>query len=520
MPYALDQLFKDLAQKRSGVSGADGPSQAEYAEVWNAYLRYLTSCLEQRRGLHLHNFSKVGWVASRARPGANPSYRPYIGFTDQFCRSCGMAPEAVRRLTKPPSGEMCPMEDFNFSKASIKFSNELTKDQVFSGLRAIVQRLGEVIGDGREVQIPFGEVGRLTCRGDREPQFSFSAQYAGDGGAARPGTGANDGGGGAAFRKEAPAAAQGLGIYAGGESPMRQGPMRQEPVHQEEPMLHRAPTPAPLNLAHSASAPGLMTPPASGAGRTPTANLTGAQFKKEVAYKEAMDRHICAMEARAAEAIAERQAWQQHQDECISQERDEIQSKRARAHMNLHHLRHQIQMDEERKREQRKEDIATASAHDFPKFGVAETSGSKDFVKNQQERMRAELDEQVRTNNTLRNLAKQRERTLELNQLQANREEMAMLRNAERAKKVYDREALATAWNSEIRMKNIWKAIDNHHKVGSANSSHAPQVLPIDGLPPPSRSGSVASAGRLMTGSSRRVPLGASSSLARLEGIR
>lgn len=257
-----------------------------------------------------------------------------------------------------------------------------------------------------------------------------------------------------------------------------------------------------------------------GGGGSPTASLTNAQYKKEVAYKEAMDRHICAMEARAAEAIAERQAWSQHMDECLAQERDEIQSKRTRAQMNLHFLKHQIQMGEDKKREQRKDDIVSASAHDFPKFHQAQACDTKDFVHGQQARLRADLDEQVRTNNTLRNLAKQRERTLEINQLQANREEMAMLRNAERAKKVYDREALATAWNSEIRMKNIWKAIDNHNKVGSQAGSHPPQVLPLDGLPPPSRGGSsVASAGRLMTGSSRRVPLGASSSLGRLEGL-
>lgn len=28
------------------------------------------------------------------------------------------------------------------------------------------------------------------------------------------------------------------------------------------------------------------------------------------------------------------------------------------------------------------------------------------------------------------------------------------------AKKAFDRESLATAWNADIRMKNIWKAID------------------------------------------------------------
>merc|ERR1711972_1220972 len=95
---------------------------------------------------------------------------------------------------------------------------------------------------------------------------------------------------------------------------------------------------SPPALAPSASAPCLTPPSSMGGGGSPTASLTNAQYKKEVAYKEAMDRHICAMEARAAEAIAERQAWSQHMDECLAQERDEIQSKRTRAQMNLHFL--------------------------------------------------------------------------------------------------------------------------------------------------------------------------------------
>merc|ERR1712217_610598 len=189
------------------------------------------------------------------------------------------------------------------------------------------------------------------------------------------------------------------------------------------------------------------------------------------------DRHIGAMEARATEAVSERDAWNEHVNTCLEQERDEIQARRSRNQYNLHFLRHQMALGEHKRKEQRKDDIVAASAHDFPKFTEPVADEMKAFIEGQQARMRSDLDEQVRTNNTLRNLAKQRERNLEINQLEANKHEMAMLRNAERAKKSYDREALATAWNSEIRMKNIWKAIESHNKVGSAAGSHAPQVL-------------------------------------------
>jgi hypothetical protein len=263
----------------------------------------------------------------------------------------------------------------------------------------------------------------------------------------------------------------------------------------------------PRSLAGSNSEPCLSR------GDTPKSRtnvLTAQQYKREIAFKEAMDRHIGEMEARASEAVKEKEAWHSHVNDCLVQERDDIQMKRLRMRENSHFLKSQKSLNEERRREQRQEDIVCASAHDFPRFTEPAEAEMKEFVKGQQSRMREDLDTQVRTNTTLRNLGKQRERQLELNQLEANRAEMALLRDAERAKKAYDREAMATAWNSEIRMKNIWKAIESHNKVGSVSQ---PEVLEM----PPSRGGSsIQSAGRIMTGSSRRVPLGASSSLSKL----
>ena len=44
------------------------------------------------------------------------------------------------------------------------------------------------------------------------------------------------------------------------------------------------------------------------------------------------------------------------------------------------------------------------------------------------------------------------------------------------AKKAYDKEALATAWNADIRMKNIWKAIEARQQAlqrqSRANRNH------------------------------------------------
>lgn len=532
--YSLEGIVQDIVQKRGRVEKKDGENvQLEYSAVWAALVRYIQACLEQRRGLHITNFCKIGWQLEKKRQGGKAVYRPYFQFVDQFCRSY-LSQEALRKNVALQSSDLCPFEDFNFSKAAIKFSQNLTKDQVFVGIKSFVQRIGEVIAEGKEVDIAIEDVGRLICRGDRDPRFQFAPEMYIREGLEAPAASSDEGANqktSASFRRGGTEEAIGLGIQGSRAVPLASVP---EEKVEPEPMAAHFTFPAasmtaqdferysryeePLGTVqdyadYSSEPPRRLVSSGSAMSMlSQTPSLTNTQYKKEVAYKEAMDRHISAMEARASEAMSEREAWGQHVQACQDQERDEIHYKRTKAQMNLNFLQHQIKLGEDKKKEQRKEDIVAASAHDFPQLSLLTDEDRKTFVHGQQARMRADLDDQVRTNQTLRNLAKQRERTIEVNQLEANRREMSMLRNAERSKKAYDREALATAWNSEIRMKNIWKAIESHNKVGS----HPPQVLLTDSLPP-SRGSSAMTAGRLLTGSSRRVPLGASNSMSQLE---
>mmetsp|Transcript_24395 Transcript_24395/g.69945 ORF Transcript_24395/g.69945 Transcript_24395/m.69945 type:complete len:529 (+) Transcript_24395:74-1660(+) len=521
--YTLDALVQDVAQRRGQVQKAGELSPADFAEVWNAFAKYAGFCMEQRRGLTLSSFCKMGWQLEKKLNGA--SYRPFFQLSEQFCRAY-LNQEALRKVgaQAASANELCPFEDFNFSKAAIRFSQQLTKDQVFTGLRSLVQRLGEAIGEGKEIEVSMGEMGKLVCRMG-EPRFVFAQEiYTKEG--LDPPPGAPAAGAlrtAAAFSREAPAGSRALGLRGSRAAPAAEEPpaQRAPPSPMAESLPDEAPnsmgysgfrsdelplrpsqaTPSRRSLMSSGSAPNL------GNGSDTPAVLTTQQYKRELAYKEAMDRHITAMEARANEVVQEREHWQDHVQTCLEQERDEIQQRRMRNQQNLHFLQHQMALGEEKKKEQRRDDIVSASAHEFPKFTEPQAHEMRDFVRGQQVRMRSDLDDQVRTNNTLRNVAKQRERALEVNQLETNRQEMSMLRNAERAKKAYDREALATAWNSEIRMKNIWKAIETHNKVGANDAS--------DSMPP-SRGGSAVSAGRIMTGSTRRAPLGASNSLSRL----
>lgn len=485
----FDGLVQDIIQRRVRLGTKEGSESArDYQEAWAAYAAYVRSCLEQRRGLQLSSFCKLGW--SLQKKLGKTTYRPHVQFSDSFIRTY------LSESRKTPAHELCAFEDFNFSKAALKFSN-LTKDQVFTMLRALVQRIGESAADGRELDLAFGDVGRFVCK-DRDLRFLFAQEFYRQEGLTPP---SREGTSRAtpSFQKEPSPEAASLGVMPGGRTAADEQPTMVLPdVQGFDGGTQRAmPSVGAEPLQKSESAPG----------------LTGTQFKKEIAFKEAMDRHIAAMEAHAVEAVAEKEAWDSHVSECLLQERDEIQARKERNHMNLQFLKHQMALGEHKRKEQRKEDIEAASAHDFPAFSEVHPNEMKDFIKGQQAKVRQALDEQVRTNNTLRNLSKQKDLALELNQLQANREELAMLRDAERAKKAYDKEALATAWNADIRMKNIWKAIDNHSKV----APKTPAQVSLNEALPASRAGSTVSAGRLMTGSQRRTPLGCSTSMSQLE---
>jgi nucleoid DNA-binding protein len=63
------------------------------------------------------------------------------------------------------------MEEINFHKIAMRYSNTLTKDVVFSCLREIFTRIGKAMMTGKHVQI-FCGVGDFVSR-DRKAEFIF-----------------------------------------------------------------------------------------------------------------------------------------------------------------------------------------------------------------------------------------------------------------------------------------------------------------------------------------------------------
>merc|ERR1719159_742403 len=136
----------------------------------------------------------------------------------------------------------------------------------------------------------------------------------------------------------------------------------------------------------------------------------------------------------------------------------------------------------------------------------------QEAMKDQQAKFRNDLDFQVRTNNALREMSRQKERELENSQLDANRSELKNMRDAERTRKDADKAALTQSWDQEVKMKGIWKAIENH-----TNAAAHSQPLMTAGVSPDFGSAEASRMNRTSSAmsdtSSRRMPGGMHMSL-------
>jgi len=508
--YGLKELLADTQKKRGSL--VQGSKNAEdYLEVWDTFNRYVTSLFKEKKGLNVTNFCKIGWVVERRRAGGNNVMRPYFAVADSFCKGFGVE---LSRMPKLEEKDFCPIEEFNFSKAAIRYSSKLTKDHVFSGLRYLVQQLGEAAGSGKPVALEF-EQGKLIIQ-ERKPRFAFAAEIFAKEGLQVPADAEKDLNYKPSVTFQPPsqdALSLSLSGSQVGQDKVPVVPSEPEVVPQEEPsgweyentgaadVLYEPSERSVEKMARGAS-PSLSTVTGSGSA------MSGedADCKQHYAYKEALDRHLTEMEIRASEAVKERQEWENHITRCLQQERDEFEKKRQLNMENADFLHQQMRWNEEARHDQRRHLVDCASAHDFPHFSEPPEAELRRVNRKQQDKFHTDLDHQVRTNDALRHLQRQSERELEASQLEANREEMRQIRNSEQARKQADRETLTNSWNQEIRMKGIWKAIENH-------TNAAAHSVPLTLDAPKDPRAMLRSSSGSSVASSRRVPMGASQSL-------
>lgn len=78
----------------------------------------------------------------------------------------------VKRQRIHHAPQLTPVEEVNYSLLAIRYSKNLTKDMVYTGIRDIIKKIGDYISRGYELEVDF-TIGTL-CAKENKIKFIFS----------------------------------------------------------------------------------------------------------------------------------------------------------------------------------------------------------------------------------------------------------------------------------------------------------------------------------------------------------
>mmetsp|Transcript_29026 Transcript_29026/g.66725 ORF Transcript_29026/g.66725 Transcript_29026/m.66725 type:complete len:557 (+) Transcript_29026:80-1750(+) len=461
-----EQILEDTArQRRLSVS--------TLAEVWSALNAYITASMEQQRTLVVPSLCKIGW-----RLNAISKWRPFFHLDESFTRAYGVECNAPH----PPPDKVAAGEELNFSKAAIRFSQGLTKDEFYIGLKALVHHIGETFATGQPVTLDL-EVGKLISR-DSVVAFEFAPTYAVD-----PGEGDDLSVAMSHERRRVPTFAEpppeaymlsvhgstpGAGSHCAASAVSGDDAMSQAPSSAWSPRMQAAgrtppqiPRQIPVAQQGSSSVPSEAPAELLQERRVEQPTLQSLT-KFDAVHDQALERHVAKLGEAAATAIAEKDMWEQHLQRCVEEEHKDQQWRRAIVKDYCEQLKVQMNQAEERRHKGRLEAIEQASMHDFPNFAEMHAMNGVDaeaYVMQRKANLKQDLDQQVAFKQRLQLHAKQRERDLEMSHNSAVQKEVDFLKSDGVEKKRQDMSNLCQAWEQQCKLRQLRKAIDNHHRA-------------------------------------------------------
>lgn len=524
--YKLDNLFDEVLKSRGGLRKGHPADRADYVKVWDAFNRYLTVTHQKRQTLNVHNFCKIGWRIEEFQ--GKPRLRPHFQLADSFMRVFNIEAKAHQCIS---DRYLAQAEEFNFSKAAIRFSQSLTKDNIFMGLRGLVHQIGEAAGR-EQVSIDF-EIGRLVCS-DRDMQFIFMAEIY-----AKEGLEVPEGALEATEYKPsvtyAPPSKDALSLSLQGQGKsLFSGSVKANSYGGWE------------DTELSPRSASTQDVQANGQEVIDTSDIADEEMGRHLAQVEALGRYIGRMEEDAAQAISEKHLWEGHLDRCNGLEQNDVEWRRKLELEHAEQLKLQIQQDLERHAKEKSDFKTTKNMHNFPCFTEPPAQDVKSQLKERRANLKKDLDHQIQTRNLMRKVQKDREKELEMVNVEAGQFEIHKIKKDEGGAKRQERAILVQAWDQDVRLKTVKKAIADHHRtpgpkailsgllsgLNGCETSPAPSPSPrldtpgkqsshkgpsprLDtpgDLSPKSVRSSLASS--RMPGSARRMPIGAAASLA------
>jgi len=488
----------------------------------------------------MSNFCKIGWRIEDNAQG-KVKLRPHFQVAESFTRAYNLDTKV-----HPPASDraLTAVEEFNFSKAAIRFTQNLTKDNIFMGMRAILHQLGEVMASGQTVAIDF-EVGRLNCV-ERAVRFDFVAElYLGEGlevpsGCPEDGT----------YRPSAtflPPSQDAMTLSLAGK-PGATSTLKAHSAFLGGGWADASDAPLVPASAAALASPRLTarasgTAPFQASGGFPEGSGSeagefyaesqmsgGSQVSRlETVQNEALNRHLSQIEEEAATAISEKENWETHLQRCLDDEHREQGYKRALAKEHAEQLKGQIQQAEQRRLEGRQHVVEMASMHEFPDFKESPDLAVYEYIRERRDNLKQDLDQQVDIKRKMKMAAHQNERAMEATHIDASKKELALMKLETAFKKEQEKATLHQAWDKDKRLHSVRRAIEEHHRTPASKSGLTGAAMPgpvgtplatprgggsAFGFDASGGGGGSAPASRPLTGSVRRVPFGAAASLA------
>jgi len=177
MPYSAEDLLKDCAEsKHSRLKGDIG----KYKEIWKALSSWIRSRVQHRLGAAIPGFGQWLWygqeIAGRGAEALDaetaPGLRLGFSLSDRFSKSYHL----VNKLRDCGVYRHTKTKEVNVYEVAIRFSQKLKKDQVFSGLKDILQAIGTAAHSNKSLKIHFGGVGALRAK-ERKVYFEFDPEF-------------------------------------------------------------------------------------------------------------------------------------------------------------------------------------------------------------------------------------------------------------------------------------------------------------------------------------------------------
>jgi hypothetical protein len=478
--YTLDRLLEDVLRQY----GPFTKRGAGYVQVWDAFNRYITDCISKRQTLNVLNFCKIGWRVEGQTQGKT-RLRPHFQMADAFTRAHG-----VDTKNQIPVNDklLTHVEEFNFSKAAIRFSNCLTKDNIFMGLRAMLQHLGHVVATGQPVSLDF-EVGKLFSN-ERDVRFSFNSDL---------------------YLQE------GLAVPAGAQEAADYKPsVSFAPPTQDALKLRLDGSNADTIREKNATGTSYDGAESESTCDPGSSHSVSSESIKGRVQREAMRKHLTQLGIEASCAVADREQWEKHLKQCSAEETRDQDRRKAINKENALHLQMQMQEADKKRTEGRLECIEQASCHDFPNFAEAPENAYQ-YIREKKNNLKQDLDEQVEMKQLKNHLERRRNREMDATHVQASNRETALLKLEAAAKKESERQALAQAWEKDKSIRTVRKSIEEHHRKPPRQAHDMLRPLAdvsFSAASSPRLSTAGPPSARPVTGSVRRMPLGAAASLA------